>query len=152
MNLLENDHYNIVNKCVMERISFVWRADNILHYQVSEGAHITMDDINASLEVVRGWGKDNKYLHLFEAGHNSSVDNEVREWAASPDQNQFTVADAILVRDRAQRLIANFYVRFNNPIKPTKVFTSQSEAINWLNEQGSIYSKANPSWHKQTIT
>ena len=151
MNFLEFDHDSIVNKFQMEQIAFVWRSDNILHYRVKNDAHITMKDINASLEVVKAWGKNNKYLHLFEAGQNATVDAEVREWASSSDQNQYTIADAILVKDRAQRLIANLYIRFNDPIKPTRVFTSQSEAIKWLLEQGATYALTNPSWNKQTI-
>ena len=33
------------------------------------------------------------------------------------------------------RMIANFFVKFNRPKTPTKVFNDYSKAIDWLNEE-----------------
>lgn len=151
MEFFSGDNTDIVNKYDTNQISFVWRSDNVLHYYIKENAFITMDDIGEILEIVRDWGASNKYLHLFESGYNATVDTEVREWASSSNQNHYTVADAILVKNMAQRLIGNFYIRFNQPVKPTKLFTSKKEAIDWLLEQGEDYSVKHPEWSRQTI-
>lgn len=134
-----------------EHIVFEWRADNILHYYIRDNSFLTMVDIERVLEIVMSWGTSNKYLHLFEGGENSSIDTEVREWASSDKQNKHTVADAIIVKNVAQRIVGNFYIQFNRPVKPTRLFTNRNDAIKWLLEQGEKYQQANPDWSRQAI-
>jgi hypothetical protein len=39
---------------------------------------------------------------------------------------------AILVNSLAYRILANFFIRFDKPPVPTKMFNSRKEAIDWL--------------------
>jgi len=151
MALLEKDHVELIKEIDTEQIYFVWRADNILHYYIKENCFITMKDIEEVLQIVLGWGESNMYLHLFEGGYNSSIDTDVRAWASSDAENKHTVADAIIVKNMAQRIVGNFYIQFNRPVKPTKLFTGTKEAIVWLQSQGEKFEKTNPDWYKQTI-
>ncbi len=73
-----------------------------------------------------------KYLNLFEFEDNSEVDNEVRDWAAIKSGNHYTIADAFVIKNFAQKILTNFYLRFNKPQKPSKVFNNTGDAINWL--------------------
>ncbi len=145
-----NSSVRIIRSVELEQIKFVWRSDNILHYATKENSFITMKDVDAVMEIVKTWGEENKYLHLYESGINSSVDTDVREWGSSSSQNQHTVADAILVKNMAQRLVGNFYVQFNRPVKPTRLFSSRADAIQWLLQQGGEYAAKHPEWLQQT--
>lgn len=44
-------------------------------------------------------------------------------------------AEAFLVESLANRLVANFYIRFNRPKNPTKIFNHFEKALNWLRAQ-----------------
>ena len=42
------------------------------------------------------------------------------------------IAQAVLVNSLATRIAGNFYIRFNKPTKPTKIFTNAEDAKSWL--------------------
>jgi hypothetical protein len=151
MSTVLEDDYHVIKEMDLTNVKFVWRSDNILHYFIKKDRFLTLDDVHEVLEVVMNWGESNKYLHLFEGGYNSSIDTDVREWASSDSQNKHTVADAIIVKNMAQRIVGNFYLQFNRPVKPTKLFTNKKDSIEWLRLQGDAFLEANPDWNKQTI-
>ena len=45
---------------------------------------------------------------------------------------KYTIADAIIVSNLAQKILINFYLKFNKPPKPSQAFNSEEQAINWL--------------------
>ena len=44
-------------------------------------------------------------------------------------------AEAFVVESLANRLIANFYIKFNRPKNPTKIFNKMESALAWLRTQ-----------------
>jgi hypothetical protein len=44
-------------------------------------------------------------------------------------------AEAFVVESLANRLIANFYIKFNRPKNPTQIFNSYDRALAWLRTQ-----------------
>ncbi len=44
-------------------------------------------------------------------------------------------AEAFVVESLANRLIANFYIKFNRPKNPTKIFNNYDRALAWLRAQ-----------------
>lgn len=49
-----------------------------------------------------------------------------------PGMIKIRLAEAFVVNSLATSLIANFYVNFNRPENPTRVFNSMENAQNWL--------------------
>ncbi|NBG67213.1 DUF7793 family protein [Acidiluteibacter ferrifornacis] len=41
---------------------------------------------------------------------------------------------ALVVNNLAYRILSNFFIRFNRPVVPTKVFNSRKKALDWLLE------------------
>jgi len=61
------------------------------------------------------------------------VTDEARNYLAHhEDIIKVRKAHAIIVDSIPNRLLANFYFRFNKPIGPGKVFNSEKAAISWL--------------------
>ena len=86
---------------------------------------------NTALNWVKILGAE-KYLNLFEGIYNNDFDAFVREYTSSAEENKYTIADAIVTSTLSLNMAAKFYVRFNKPQMPTKVFKSRDEAIPWL--------------------
>ncbi|MGZ3885614.1 MAG: DUF7793 family protein [Bacteroidia bacterium] len=42
------------------------------------------------------------------------------------------MADALITDSLAMRLIANSYIKFNRPEVPTRMFSDEKKAIEWL--------------------
>lgn len=70
---------------------------------------------------------------------NWNAPKEVREFhSTSPGILKLKNCEALLVNNVGMKLLANFYSKFNHQSVPVKVFTDESEAIDWLmgiNEQ-----------------
>lgn len=106
-------------------------SNNIFHIYFFSGSLVDMDfvkeinEFNASLGGLA-------HLNLFEFEDHVDLDPEVRDWAAAPDGNKQTVADALVINSLGHKILANFYIKFNKPVKPTKLFNKQSKAVSWL--------------------
>jgi hypothetical protein len=101
----------------------------ILQYVVKRDAILTKNDLEATRAWLSHFGQ-RKYLNLFMAEPRAEVEDDFRLEAATTDQ--YTLADAIVVNGISQRIMANLYLRFNRPIRPTKVFADAESAAFWL--------------------
>jgi len=51
------------------------------------------------------------------------------------EYSKIRIAEAFLINSLANLLIANFYIKFNRPPNPTKVFNNLESALEWLRSQ-----------------
>lgn len=108
------------------------RDDGVMHIHIRSGADMQLNDAVAVIDAMYKLGKGKKFPVLIDAGEFVTVDKEVRLFSASKEGNLYTLADAIAYCSFAQKLIADFYVRHNQPIVPTRTFQEKEEAIRWL--------------------
>ncbi len=76
-----------------------------------------------------------QFYNVYHFGSFADVEAEVREWAADPEGNDYTICDALVIDSLGQKIITDFYMRFNKPIKPTRAFFSLEKAKDWIFEQ-----------------
>mgnify|MGYP006106308497 CR=1 FL=1 len=107
------------------------REDGIMNTVFDDNILIRIGDVVEALNWVESLG-GKKYLNLFEGGYNTDFDMMVREYASSADENNYTIADAIITSTLSLNMVAKFYIQFNKPHMPTKVFDNRDEAIQWL--------------------
>jgi hypothetical protein len=113
--------------------SIITLMDNgILHIHLKAGAEIQLSDAVLIVDAMGKIGKGKKFPILIDAGEFTSVDKEVRTFAASEESNIYTLADAIAYYSYAQKLIADFYIKHDHPVVPTRAFATKEEAIQWL--------------------
>ena len=103
-----------------------------MHIHLNSGAEIELSDAALIVEAMGKLGKGLKFPVLIDAGEFTSIDKEVRIFSANEESNLYTLADAIAYCSFAQKLIADFYIKYNKPIVPTKAFPTKEEAMKWL--------------------
>lgn len=113
------------------KLTISYFAEGILHVYIHPDVSLEMDDLRKVIEHISALGPE-KFLNLFEFDQYASIDNKVREWASDPEGNKRTIADAIVIKGLDQKLLADFYLKFNKPVKPTQVFNNLDHAIDWL--------------------
>lgn len=118
-----------------EKIRMTLFENGIMNVVFKENFTVGLQDVEEVVNWVSEIANGRKFLNLMEGENNSEVDAEVRSFAASKDQNKFTIADAMVVQNISHRLLTNFYMRFNKPVKPTRLFTDKEKAIQWLLSQ-----------------
>lgn len=140
MNLVKKHKVPLLEntKLVAERdfgicIARIYEND-ILHAYFFSGAFV---EIGLTEEVYQfNFENGNKsYLNLYEFEPNVDFAIEVRDWASDPNGGKNTIADALLIFSLPHKILANFYMNFNKPMKPTKIFNSRDKAIAWLLKQ-----------------
>ena len=107
----------------------------ILHVRIKDFKEMDKEDF---IEIQK-WSHNNitnkQIFILAEFGNGSSITKELRDYAASPDGNTISKGAAILVNNLAQQLIGDYYLKFNKPINPTRVFYKMEKAKIWIKEQ-----------------
>ena len=69
---------------------------------------------------------------IFSAGEFVSITKEARKNATKMEDQVPVSASAVLVINLAQKLIADFYYKFDKPKNPLKVFRDFDKGIEWL--------------------
>lgn len=71
---------------------------------------------------------------IFSADEFTSITNEARKNAKSMEPFVPNFASTFVVRNLAQRIIADYYLKFDRPGIPYKVVTKIEDAVKWITE------------------
>jgi hypothetical protein len=118
-----------IGKALVEK-----KEDGHLYIRIRDGQELDVEDIKALLEAKTRLFGDEPHTTVFVAGTNSSISNEARVFASSEEAYQGAIAKTIVAKCLSTRLMGNFFIRFNNPPAPTKLFACEKEAVQWLNQ------------------
>ena len=61
-----------------------------------------------------------------------SMAREARMYYAGEETAKWESAAALIISSGAGRMLGNFFMGLNKPLFPTKLFTDENEALNWL--------------------
>lgn len=124
---------------VIKNISFKYANVELLDNGVIRidmlGGHIIDLEESVQLNIAQGEllkGETGSGLVLMMADSTTQFTSEARDFSASKEGLRFSKAEAMVVKNLAQKLIVNFYLKFNNPSVPSKAFNTEEEAIKWL--------------------
>lgn len=124
-----------VKKSIEHRIGTVSLNGEIYRLNIHEDVDVELQD---AVELVEIGTELTKNLHvgaLVDASRNFSITNEARKYFAEKTASQQFRAVAIITNSLAQRLIVNFYININRPNVPTKMFSNETDALEWLNKR-----------------
>jgi hypothetical protein len=115
--------------------------NRIYHLKIPRYKKVTLTFVEKGYDFINAAG-GGRYFNIFEFSSFSDMDPEVRDWAADKTKNPNTYTDAIIVKSFAHKIIANFYLKFNRPSKPTKIFTNLESAVEWTLVQVEKFDKS----------
>jgi hypothetical protein len=108
---------------------------NLLHVRVKLDDELTLDILKIHNEKTLQFTGEGVFDVLFDIREVSllSVPNKVlRYWAEPNEYSQYVGKMAILVKSRVHMQMANFYIRIFQPVNPSKFFTEETNALNWI--------------------
>jgi hypothetical protein len=122
----------VLKKIELKHSEFFLREDGIVEVLFKESSRIGIDEC---LELINSYKlilKFKKYplLHIVE--NYVTFEKSAREFSASAEGLQFSLAEAYVITSLAHKLVANFYLKVNKPPVPTKFFRNRREAEKWL--------------------
>lgn len=123
----------MANKTIdLDKTTITFEEDQIAHLHIKKGEIVEMDELKAIFEVITKESNGKLFRLLVTADDNASLSPEAREYASSAGSSDVIVADAVVVQNYSHEMTANFFIRFNKPNRPTKLFKERKEAYEWL--------------------
>jgi len=105
----------------------------IMYIEFKKDSIVELFHINEIIEERCAIQHEKKVLTIVDIRNLWQANVAAREKAASPAMTDHNIALAILSDSLPTRILGNFYMKFNKPNVPTKMFDSEAEALEWLN-------------------
>lgn len=130
--------YPLTDRSLVKDLTFakIYYVENIDLLEVDYQKN-TLIDRKEALEVIqtsRAFNNGfNKYTMIIATKEFFNMTPEARATFAGEMKTGFkTEKMALYVNSLAYRIMANFFIRFDKPPIPTKLFSSRDKAIDWL--------------------
>lgn len=107
-------------------------SDGILRIKVIEGAHMDVASLKEDGEANIQLTGNRRVLALYDSRGFFTIEPEAREYLRSGIVDPTRIATAVLTDRLATKLLVNFFIRFNKPKTPMKMFTNEKQALIWL--------------------
>ena len=118
---------------VMLRTCKIWLGeDGIARSIYFPNAEETLADAKEYIATVVKISKGKRCPLFVDMRNCKSITREAREYYAGEKSAKAVSAAAGLIGSPVSRIIGNFFMRLNKPVLPTKIFTSETEALEWL--------------------
>jgi hypothetical protein len=108
-----------------------WRDGDVLWGKCFEGAEETLDDAKEQVAAQRAMLDDGPLPFIMDIRGVRSLARESRMYFASAESAQVFRATALIVASPLSRAIGNFFLGLNKAQMPTRLFTSEEDALAW---------------------
>lgn len=105
-----------------------------LKVNVLGNEEISVDDVKSIALSCKNIGGDNCFPLLIKVDKYTLPSAEARRFIAQADANPYAKAEAYVISDLPQKIVSNFFLKFDKPARPTKIFTNEEEALEWLKQ------------------
>lgn len=124
--------YNIIKNRETRTAVINLCDDDILRVMLRSKSEIDLEKAQENIQAYIDLIEDRKYAFIFYAEDDSVIYTEEARKNAKVNEASFEkLCVAVIVKNLAHRLIANFYYKFYKPGYPFKVFTDMQSAEVW---------------------
>ncbi len=91
-----------------------------------------LDDAKRVYKAIEAEASEQKLYHLIIFGDRTVPTREARHFCMSKEGSVNKLAEAVVASSLAQKMVFDFMINIERPIVRTKLFTSEIEALAWL--------------------
>lgn len=114
------------------RTCLLWRDGELVIGQFLPQADVTGDDARENLGVLLSLVAPGRAPVLVDLRSIRAQSAEARAVFAGPEALRVSTAVGLLIGSPISRVLGNFYLGFNKPLTPSRLFTSVADARSWL--------------------
>lgn len=132
--LVKSDHkkVDILATEICGAFTVQLRSDGILHSHTSSGIDFNIDSLK-EFNLVMGKMVQNRMTPLLLTLDEFAIPPvETRVFWAKRESCTYASAEAYVSHTIGHTIIGNFYLKFNKPGRPTKIFKNEEDAVTWL--------------------
>ena len=118
---------------IVTRVSKVWVGeDGIARVIHVPGAELTLEDAKETMAAYLKVNKGKRLPLFVDTKQMKSMSRESLFYYASEETAKTGIAVALIVGTPVSKVLGNFYLGVCSPHLPTRLFTSEQEALEWL--------------------
>ena len=119
------------------RTHLIWLEDDgIVRVKVKPNIEISLQDAQVAIRAVSEVCGGKRCPALVDMRGLVGMDRGARLYFAGVETAKVESAAALIIESPLSKAIGNFFMGLNKPIIPTRLFTSEEEAIAWLKGLG----------------
>ncbi len=119
-------------KATTKSETIILDSSGIAKCYVHKDYFLELEDARENVEVVKKLGNGKLIPVLVDIREAKGGSKECRAYFASEEAAKIQSACALLVASPLSRLIGNFFIGLNKTKFPTKLFSDEDEAMDWL--------------------
>ncbi len=108
--------------------------EGIIKIIYKDDYEFNINDAKESIKELHKITSNKAFPILKIPGKYSSIDIEARKFISSEEGMKFSLAEAFVTTFLPHRIIGNFYMKINKPVKPTAFFNTEEQAVAWLKQ------------------
>jgi hypothetical protein len=113
---------------------FLTESESILLIRYHNDTEIDLEKAKQVIEKVKPIIVNTRYGMTDARGNGLYISREARNLYKDNPSMRANKAHAVIVNSLSTRMLANFFVKVDKPVSPTKVFNEFEPAIKWLKE------------------
>ncbi len=118
---------------ILQRAARYWLDDDgFLRGVLNEGVDYRLEDAVEMMALHRKMTEGQARGFLMDIRAIRSLPREVRTYFTQPEHAQVHRAVALVVGSPLSRAIGNFFLGFNKPAMPMRLFSEDEDALEWL--------------------
>jgi len=115
------------------RVAGLWLGeDGIVRIIHVPGAEVTLEDAKETMLAYLQIREDKRRPLFVDTRTMKFLAREARQYYAGDEAAKVASAVAIIVGTPVSRVLGNFYLGLSNPHLPSRLFSSDDEALDWL--------------------
>ena len=115
------------------RVARLWVGDDgicrIIHVP---GAEVSLEDARETMSAYKKLNQGKRLPLLIDTKTMRSLSRDARQYYASEEAAACASAAAIIVGTPVSKVLGNFYIGLSNPHLPSRLFSSEDQALEWL--------------------
>lgn len=112
--------------------TLVMSPDGVVIVRIREGTRAVPRDIDDMLAAAEAVCEGKKHPWIVDIRGSRSISREARVMLAGERAARITISTALIVASPVSRVIGSFFIGLNRTPFPTRVFTSEKQALTWL--------------------
>ncbi len=120
-----------MDKIETETVVFYYE-DDVLNINFKQDADVKLEHAQDNLKARKSFQKEAKVKVLSDVSLVWQVSKDARAFFATKQVTDLNIAMALITNSLTSKILANFFMKFNKPASPTKMFNSKEKALAWL--------------------
>ena len=116
-----------------DKVHVTMLGDSLFKIFIKNDVELGLDDLDKNYDFFKEQLKEQKGLFLVVFGRGAAMEKGATEKFSEKTRQSIKVKEAFVITTLPHRILGNLYLRVNKPSHPTKFFTTENDAINWLN-------------------